>query len=401
MADSAFAGKFISKLEKIDREQIETYLKHVLHERGFFDRIFQTLSEGIIVTDMESRIVMINAAAYKLLGISRKQRLLGEALIHFISDSNLVQEISKYNIQSNGDIRTVDVRVQYPRPALYLIKIIPLLDDETKEPASIVLIISDISETRQREMERYRQQRIESLATLTAGIAHEIKNPLNALSIHAQLVQRSLNAADAIPQNPQELERIRQSTEIILEEIRRLNRIVNQFITSVRPFKLQLKYCDINTLIEEIVETIRPDTEKQRIIISLALEQEIDPIIIDEYLMRQALLNIIINAMESVKPGHGKIEIKTLASEQSLFISIKDNGKGMNEEELHRMFEPYFTTKEYGTGLGLFIVYRVVQEHHGEINIQSEPGKGTTFTIQLPLLKRPLRYLPERTEEES
>ncbi len=397
MKESTFAGKFISKLEKIGRDQIESYLRRLLKERSFFEQVFQTLVEGIVVTDMESRIVYINKAAHKLLGISLRQNLLGEPLVKVISDTYLLQKIRDFELPEDNRVQSCDISVRYPRPAVYLLKILPLHEEDSGETSSLVFIISDISETRKKEIERFRQQRLESLATLTAGIAHEIKNPLNALSIHAQLLKHVLEEeTDAFVHESKEYARIEQSTDIILEEIRRLTRIVNQFITSVRPFKLQIKYRDITTLVEDVMETVLPDADKRGVDIQINPMPDLPMILVDEHLIRQALMNIIINALESVEEGKGKVTISTSCSEKWLFITISDNGKGMTDSEVERMFEPYFTTKETGSGLGLFIVYRIIHEHRGEIQIESEPGEGTTFIIKLPLLKRPTRYLPEQ-----
>lgn len=398
MNKSTFAGKFISKLGKIDREQVELYLKKLWQERSFLERVFQTLVEGIIVTDMESRIVFINRSAYKLLGINLRRRLLGEPLVEVIKDSNLLQELQEFSLPTDGEVESYELKVQYPRPATYLLKIVPLREEETTEISSLVFIISDVSEAKRREEERYRQERMESLALLTAGIAHEIKNPLNALNIHAQLLKRSIDNDSLVPNTP-EYQRARQSLEIIIEEIRRLARIVNQFITAVRPFKLQLKNCDINRILQEIVQTFDPEIKEKRIKLSISLEHDIPPIYADEDLIRQALLNIFKNAIEAIEDENGEIGIRTFYSENKVYVSMWDNGKGMTEDEMRRMFEPYFTTKDSGSGLGLFIVYRVIQEHRGEIEVQSEKGKGTVFTIQLPTLKRPVRLLPHKKRE--
>ncbi|MCD6385822.1 PAS domain S-box protein [Candidatus Sumerlaeota bacterium] len=395
MNKSTFAGKFIAKLEKIDREQIESYLKRLWQERSFLEQVFQTLAEGIIVTDMESRIVFINRGAYKLLGISQRQRLLGEPLIEVIRDSNLLQGVQEFSLPSDGQVESYELKVQYPRPATYLVKIVPLREEETSELSSLVFIISDISEAKRKEEERSRQERLDSLATLTAGIAHEIKNPLNALNIHAQLLKRSIEDNSLIPDTP-EYQRAKQSLEIIIEEIRRLARIVNQFITAVRPFKLHLKSCDVNRILEELVKTFGPELKERRIKITMSLERDIPPIYADEHLIRQTFLNILKNAIETIEDQNGEIGIRTFYSGKWVYVSVRDNGKGMTEEEMRRMFEPYFTTKDYGSGLGLFIVYRVIQEHRGEIKVQSEKGKGTVFTVQLPILKRPVRLLPHK-----
>lgn len=397
MADSRFAGKFISRLEKIDREQIESYLLKLWRERSFLERVFITLQEGIIITDIDSRIIYINRAGYKLLGISQRRHLLGEPLVKVVTDSELLEQIRNFTLSLNGQAKQYEIKVRFPRNATYLLKILPLRDESDQSISSLIFIINDITDTKLQEQEKFRQERLGSLATLTAGIAHEIKNPLNALNIHAQLIKRALDTNETLTKDSEEFARIKESTEIILEEIRRLTRMVNQFISAVRPLKLQLQPCNINQVIEDLIETIKVELQEKHIQLSLLLDPEVPPVYADEYLVRQALLNIMKNAIEAIEHQQGEIEIKTYAADNWVYVSVSDNGKGMNEEELRQMFEPYFTTKTYGSGLGLFIVYRVIQEHRGEIQVNSTPGKGTTFIVQLPVVKRPVRLLTHKT----
>ncbi len=396
MKETTFAGKFIARLEKIDRNQIEAFVKHLWEERSFLERVFHSLVEGLIVTDMESRILFVNRSAYRLLGIRSDLRLLGSPLVEVIKDLNLLKKIREFTIPERGEVGTCEVKVEFPRNATYLFTVIPLSDEETDEITSFVFILSDISEAKQREQALFRQRRLESLATLTAGIAHEIKNPLNALNIHAQLIKREIQKDKHLKKKIPEYKHITESLDIIQEEIQRLTLIVNDFMTAVRPLRLQLKICNVNKILDEIIETIKPELAEKGIELKRDYEPDLPEIKADETLIRQSFFNIIKNSIEALTNENPEIKMITSSHDSYISVTIEDNGKGMTEDDIHRIFEPYFTTKDYGSGLGLFIVYRVIQEHEGEIEVLSHVDKGTEFTVRLPIFRKPTRLLTHK-----
>jgi two-component system, sporulation sensor kinase E len=259
-----------------------------------------------------------------------------------------------------------------------------------------VFIINDITGLKKKERERMQAERLLSLAKLIAGLAHELKNPLNSLTIHAQLLKKMLSPGHEHEQQI-EFSRINQSVNIILEEIQRMSKIVDQFILAARPSRPSFEMHNINSLVQRIAEFLGPELELKGIHLRLDLDPEIPMTRLDEHQMRQALLNIVRNSIEAIETPHGQIEIKTTLRDDSIQIHVRDNGCGIPEQDQGKVFEPYYTKKFSGSGLGLMVVYRVIREHNGGISLKSQPGQGTTFTITLPLTQKPLRLLAERS----
>jgi signal transduction histidine kinase len=257
-----------------------------------------------------------------------------------------------------------------------------------------LVLVDDITERRSREARLHRMENLASLTTLAAGIAHEIKNPLGSLSIHIQLIQKAmavqeklcvaLNEAKNTECEPNKYFKvIDRYLEVVNEEIDRLNGIVVDFLFAVRPMNVEFRRADINAFIKELAEFVSFELKDLRIECTLDLAENLPAVDFDEGLMKQALLNLIKNAEAAMDKG-GLLNIATEDAEGEIRIIVTDTGTGISEDDFPKIFEPYFTTKESGTGLGLTAVFKIVKEHHGEINVRSREGEGTVFTITLP-----------------
>ncbi|MBN1903111.1 PAS domain-containing protein [Candidatus Sumerlaeota bacterium] len=400
MRTKSFAGKFLSRLEKIDRRQIESYLSNLVQEREFLDVIFNRMEEGIIVTDANRRILFMNAAACKNLSLKGDPaQYAGKILTDLIASSHLRERITNFDMNKDQDIAE-EIKVNKPRGHILKIRFLPIQDD-SGDINSIVFLISDITEQKLKEFTLMQQQRICALANLTAGVAHEIKNPLNSLQIHAQLLKKFLSTQKKNT-DPEQKERNQKSIDIILEEISRLSEIVNQFLMAVRPQKIAFHPGDINHILKRLAETISPILEQKGVRLIMNLEPTKVEILSNEERLYQAFWNIAQNAQEAMENTENPIlKITTRIESQKLAIDFNDNGCGIAEEHFENIFDPYFTTKFSGSGRGLMLVYQIVNEHGGQIDIKSAKGKGTQVTITLPLSRRLVRFLTERTDEDE
>jgi signal transduction histidine kinase len=177
------------------------------------------------------------------------------------------------------------------------------------------------------------------------------------------------------------------------EEIERLNKIVVDFLFAVRPMDVQLRESDPGKLVAEIADFIRPEAEKAKVNLVLRVAEGLSLVALDERLMKQALLNLVKNALAAM-PGGGELKLSADSSDEEVILSVEDSGLGISEEDLPKIFEPYFTTKDNGTGLGLTITFKIVREHGGEITVSSRPGQGSTFAIHLPVPQKDKKLLP-------
>ena len=233
-------------------------------------------------------------------------------------------------------------------------------------------ITSDLKKT---EAQLIRSEKLAALGQLAAGIAHEIRNPLTSINI---LIHSIAEKFPSIDSNQEDF-------KVLEEEIHRINEIVDQFLRFAKPAPPLLQKADLVSIVEEILQLLRPQIDKQNI----AVEKEFQPlpiILMDREQMKQAILNLLMNAIQAM-PGGGHLELSGRNSEEGqwIYISIRDSGTGISEEDMSKLFDPFFSTKEGGIGLGLSITHRIIDQHHGKIEVESAPGKGTLFTVWLPI----------------
>ncbi|HWP68327.1 MAG TPA: ATP-binding protein, partial [Rectinemataceae bacterium] len=253
--------------------------------------------------------------------------------------------------------------------------------------AGTIVHIEDITEKRKKETQLRRAESLAALTTLAAGVAHEINNPLGSISIRIQLLEKLIRSEE--PDKATMFKHV----DVIKEEMDRLKHIVVDFLFAVRPMDIQLLREDLAPILEEIADFIQPEAEKKGIEIKVSIEKDLPSILLDKRHIKQALLNLIQNAMAAMPDG-GTLGVSAEYSGDEVRISISDTGTGIPEELLTKIFEPYFTTKKNGTGLGLTITYKIVKEHSGDISLESKEGKGSTFTIHLPVPQKEKKSLP-------
>jgi signal transduction histidine kinase len=272
----------------------------------------------------------------------------------------------------------------------------------------MALILHDATEARQKTYEAIESERTHSLTLLAASVAHEIGNPLNALHIHLQLMTREIKKLrqPAPAGNPRvmargsqaalEVAEVAQKLEHYLEvakgEIERLDYIVKQFLQAIRPSAPQFAISSLNDVIRETLELLRPELENRGFQVKEKLARDLSPALLDAGQMKQVLVNLIRNAMQAMT-REGTLTVATGQTDEELWVSVADTGGGIAQDKINHIFEPFYTTKTKGTGLGLMIVQRIVRAHGGHIELESRVGQGTTFRVWLPLRERRQRLL--------
>ncbi|HJT82778.1 MAG TPA: ATP-binding protein [Chthoniobacterales bacterium] len=402
---AGFVEKLIGRLGKIDASEVQNYFLRLAQEKGFLETVFNAIQEGIIVTDAKGLITYLNEAACELFGLEN-QNAIGKRLDERVRglDWGAVS-------QAQGPI-TRDMEIFYPANRFINFYIVPLVIerrdalqvdgetgtpppspkssatvDEQPEQVGYAIILRDITETRRSAQQTIESERLNALTLLAAGVAHEIGNPLNSLHIHLQLMERKVRELDGPPRKD-----LQESIEVARAEISRLDSIVSQFLRAIRPTKPHLVAENINAIVDEAVRFFGPEIKDRDMVVEQELRSDLPLVQVDRDQMKQAFYNVIKNGMEAMK-RRGILLIRTDMDATHLIISFKDTGGGITAENLGRVFEPYFTTKTSGTGLGLLIVRRIVREHGGELAIESSEGKGVTVTIRLPFRDQRVRML--------
>jgi PAS domain S-box-containing protein len=337
--------------------------------------VLEAMHSAVVATDEKGKIVMLNPLAEDLFGISKDHAvnrdydsvfpddpcLLGLAL----KDRRTTREVETQYRTISGEEKTLIIGTS-------------CLFDEEREFKGAVAVIHDITELKKYEEEAKRSERLSSLGNLAAGVAHEIRNPLNAISITAQRLK-----SEFIPQKDRK--EYDSFTQIILNEIKRLDSIINQFLSLAKAQKLNLIPTDMSKLLNEVTDLAEVEAKEKGIQVTRSLKNlptmRVDP---DE--LKKAVLNIMRNGIQAT-PSGGSLHVRSylIEKQKDVIIEIEDSGYGISREKLSKIFQPYFSTKEKGTGLGLSIGYRIISDHKGKIEVKSEEGKGTVFRIKLPV----------------
>jgi len=386
---SGFLDKLIERLGRVGPEEVENYLLRLAQEKGLIETVFNSIQEGIIVTDAEGRITYVNDAACELFGFDGEQSI-GKRL------NERVRGLDWDSLSSSSSAVSRDMEIFYPANKFINFYIVPLLIERRAtgkrakgpaEPVGHAMILRDITESRRSTEKTIESERFNALTLLAAGVAHEIGNPLNSLHIHLQLMERKVRKLpDAVAGELQE------SIDISRAEISRLDSIVTQFLSAIRPSKPQLHPENVNAIVDEAVRFFAPEIEDRDIVVKQEMRSDLPALELDRDQMKQAFYNVIKNSFEAMK-RRGILHIRTDMDVTHVLVSFTDTGGGMSAESLSRVFEPYHTTKSSGSGLGLLIVRRIVREHGGELAIESSEGKGLTLTIRLPYLDKRVRML--------
>jgi two-component system, sporulation sensor kinase E len=407
---AGFLEKLIERLGRMGPEEVQNYFLRLAQEKGFLETVFNAIQEGIIVTDSNGRITYLNDAACGLFGLEAADAIgkqLGERIRGLDWES-----LTK----SRGPV-SHDIEIFYPQNRFINFYVVPLVIERRESVAGIadsgrhemasharggpgsptpttgaaevghVMILRDITKSRRTAQQTIESERLNALTLLAAGVAHEIGNPLNSLHIHLQLMERSVQNLDGDAKGE-----LQQSIDVARSEVNRLDSIVTQFLRAIRPSRPQLRPENLNTIVEEAVRFFTPEIHDRDIVVEQELRSDLPLLQLDRDQMKQAFYNVIKNSLEAMQ-RHGTLRIQTDMDDTHILIRFVDTGSGMSAENLSRVFEPYFTTKPSGTGLGLLIVRRIVREHGGELSIESGQGKGLTVTIRLPYIEKRIRML--------
>jgi signal transduction histidine kinase len=406
---AGFLEKLIERLGRIGPGEVQNYFLRLAQEKGFLETVFNAIQEGIVVTDSRGRITYLNDAACGLFGLEASE-VIGKRL------DERIRGLDWESLTQSGGPVSHDMEIFYPQNRFINFYIVPLVMEPREPVAGIadsgrvaaasgdrrapgstipataeevghVMILRDITESRRTARQTIESERLNALTLLAAGVAHEIGNPLNSLHIHLQLMERGMQKLDGNAKAE-----LQQSIDIARSEVNRLDSIVTQFLRAIRPSRPQLRPENVNTIIEEAVRFFSPEIQDRDIVVEQELRSDLPLLQLDRDQMKQASYNVIKNSLEAMK-RHGTLRIRTDMDDTHVLIRFVDTGGGMSAQNLSRVFEPYFTTKPSGTGLGLLIVRRIVREHGGELSIESSQGKGLILTIRLPYIDKRIRML--------
>lgn len=391
---SAFLDKLLDRLDRIDPGNLQNHFLRLANEKGLMETIFHAIQEGLIVVDSHGRISYANRAAETLLGLHRDSAE-GQLLGRYLRDVDW-EQILELDEGEWAQMVSREIEITYPRHRFLSFYVVPLQAVDAHADGAVV-ILRDVTRDREDQASMLESERLSAVMLLAAGVAHEIGNPLNSLTIHLQLMERELGEVDE-PLRGHLTELVRVSRQ----EVARLDQIINQFLRAVRPAPPAFERASLVHVLEDTLAFLDPEIRDRDVLVEVDHPPGLPDVTIDPAQIKQVFFNIIRNAVQAMSGG-GLLTIRMFNNERFAAATFTDTGPGIAPESIGHLFEPYHTTKEGGTGLGLMIVQRIVRDHGGEVEVRSEPGAGTTVSIFLPLDERRIRMLqaPRRDREDG
>ena len=371
------AKEFADMQSKLDvlSQQFRGAREDVSQLRSNIERMLERLEEGVLLFDPDGRLMRMSASCERMLGLTRDE-IAGRALAEIFPQATPLGMLLRQATETQRPVRDAALTLERGHlPAVRLLANIELLESFPElGRSSVLLTLRDLETRRQLRSHLDISTRLTAISRLTGGVAHEIKNPLNAIALHIEILKSKLREADL---DPREL-------DVIASEIARLDRVVKTFLDFTRPIDLRLTEIEIVELSREITSLVWPQAERNGVQVDFTSAVPGAMVRGDADLLKQAVLNVVNNGLEAMKSG-GALHVRVDRDGDDVVLSVSDTGPGIAPEARDKIFNLYFTTKQKGSGIGLAMTFRIVQLHNATIDFSTEPGQGTTFRMRFPI----------------
>lgn len=375
-----FVHKLVKNLDRVDRDSLQRHLHELAESHKTLENILHEIHEGVLVVSKSGEILFANSPAESWLGFNAAQKVC----IKHLSDSR-VAEFLERNIPNLAQRLTGDFHLLSPREMDVRIFLYPMEDKK-----EVLVLVLNLQTEKSKSNKKTADSSVEGLLSLAAGIAHEIGNPLNSIGIHLAILQKEIKKLAG-----EKKEGFEKALSVLQSETGRLDRIVRNFLKAARKPPLRFRHENLNQILKAAIEFMSPELAENNVRMQIKTDENIPAFLMDRERLHQAFINLIKNAMEAMPKG-GRLLIRTTLKDKIAVVMFKDEGQGISEKDLPHIFEAYYTTKSEGSGLGLMTVWKTVDEHGGHIEVASQPGEGTTFTLLLPLREPKLQLTHTR-----
>ena len=376
-----FFDKVAQHLDKLDAESVRGQYKGLADEFAFLEAVLRAMGEGVVVATAGGRLAYANPAAEKLLQFNYAAAK-GKPLAKTLPGWDWADLLAPAAEADWARAAAREVELSYPERRILELRTMP-------SGTATVVMIRDVTLAHAREADALESSRTEAIQQLASGVAHEIGNPLNALSLNLDLMARDLRKEP----DSERRARLLADIEIAKRDVKRIDAINRGFLAALRPVRPTLVPGALDRPLKETLQELEGRFKDRNIHVTLNLPPALPTVLFDDGQMRQVFFNLVKNALEAMKDG-GTLEVNLGASDTFVEATFCDTGGGIPADELARIFEPYRTTKgAAGNGLGLMVCRRIVRAHGGEIDVESKEGEGTRFTVRLPRLEKRVRRL--------
>lgn len=381
--------RVLGRVEALDSVNLTNLVQRLARERGLFEDIFNVLQEGVLVISADGRIEYANRSAQRLIGLGDED-LSGQTLWRLVPGLRPSLEPA-LGVDGVAALPVVarEFELTYPEPRSVRLYMVPFQGEGRGGVRRFAVILTDVTREKQTTEARIESERTSSILLLAAGVAHELGNPLNSLTIHLQLMDRRLKKLKG---KDREAAALADSVEVCQEEVRRLDGIVRNFLEAIRPRTPDLVETRLPEILADVLRFQQSELADRGILVEAEIPDDLPAVMADRDQLKQVFFNIMKNAVEAMQPG-GQLRIRSRADDEHVYLLVGDTGAGIKQEDLVRLFQPYHTTKASGHGLGLMIVQRIMRDHGGQIGIESKEGVGTLVTLQFPRKDRRVRML--------
>jgi signal transduction histidine kinase len=342
--------------------------------RENLDQILTNLQDGVMLFTRDARAVLVSSSVERFLNIER-DRLFGADVREIFDRNTRLGRVVREAFEGGMSIVQEELTTETGRRLEVSLDFIHDTQSRDRQSLGALLTLHDLESVREIESELEVSRRMASIGRLTAGVGHEVKNPINAIVVHLELLRNKIHGGDDALRH----------LDIIQSEIRRLDRVVQTLVDFSRPVELQLQDQDLRSILSRVL--MLASAELQTRGIAVESQSPHRPVVarVDADLLEQAVLNVVLNGAQAMASG-GLLEVRLTDDGRWASLLIRDHGEGIPDEIRAKIFDLYFTTKKEGSGIGLAMTYRIVQMHHGQIDVESKPGSGTTFVLRLPLI---------------
>ena len=379
--------RILGRLDNLDSVNLANLVQRLFKERRFLETVIDVVQDGILVINAEGTIQFANQQGCRLIGLKEKD--IGKAsLWKIVPDLARTLELSPEDGRTEPSVISREVRLTYPENRYVRLHVMPIEGTpRSRKGRSYAVILTDVTEDKLSTEELIETEKTSSVVMLAAGVAHELGNPLNSLNIHLQLMDRLSKKKDG-----ETSEKFEKSLDICRDEVKRLDRIISNFLEAIRPSKPNFKPVDLLVVLEQVLGLLELEFEEKGVQVEIEVSDKAPSVQADPDQVKQVFFNVIKNAVDAMVKNP-RLKIFMRSDEENVYLQFADSGKGISKEDLSKVFQPYFTTKKEGHGLGMMIVHRIMRAHGGQVGIESKTGTGTVITLHFPHADRSLRLL--------